>query len=213
MDPRVPPSIEGEAVVRLTMERKRSALGLGALSLICLFAFLGLRASDTVDSKELEAAVAPLANPPLNVREANVDADGYLRVHEQGVVSVQGTVNVGNNPSVQDVRITNTPLQVALPKQGTVRTFHQEFFPFDKEEDLEIDIHEFSRVRLQITVNGSDSTVDITYDTDGDTSGSFSVDTADSHTILLPEVAGTKLFVYLNDPDGEQVFVNVFGTY
>ena len=67
---------------------------------------------------------------------------------------------------------------------------------------------------IAATVNGSDSTVDFIYDTDGGASGSFSVDTGGpSKSVLLPEVAGTRLHVYVRDPDGEQVFVNVFGTY
>lgn len=189
----------------------------GALALICVFGFLGLRAADELS--DTLAPPPPLPNPPLNVAEANKDAEGNIKVHEQGTVQVTGTVNVGNNPSVQDVRVTNDPLEVEVTntlvvESGTVRKFHQEIFPFDKDEDFVVDIAEFSRVRLQTTVNGSDSTVDFIYETDGGASGSFSVDTGGpSKSVLLPEVAGTRLHVYVRDPDGEQVFVNVFGTY
>jgi hypothetical protein len=199
--------------VRFIEGSRRRALALGALSLVGLFGFLGLQASELVGSTELDAT-AP-SNPPLNVREANVDADGYLRIHEQGVVSVQGTVTVASGPAVQDVRVTNTPLQVTGNVNvggGTVRKYRQEFYPFTQDEDIEVDISEFTRVRLYVVVNGSDSTVDFVYYTDADVRGSFSVDTGDSRSILLGEVAGTKLKIALRDPDGEQVFVSVFGT-
>jgi len=182
--------------------RKRNVLGFAVLCLTAAFAFLGLRAGTT-------DLTATATNPPLNVRENNLDGDGNIKVHEQGTVAISGTVNVGNTPATQNVRVTNTPLQV---RGGTVRTYHQEFFPFDKDQNIEVDISEFSRVRMQITVNGSDSTVDFFWATDGGTDGSFSVDTGHTATVLVPEVAGTTLYIELRDPDGEQVFVNVYGT-
>jgi len=173
-------------------------------------------ATTITDTKAAESTSdAPLANPPLNVAETNKDANGNIKVHEQGVVMVTGTVNVGNTPATQNVRVTNTPLAVTGNLNvtgGTSKKFQEEFFPFDKDQDVEVDITEFTRVRLRIVVNGSDSTVDVFYGTDAGIRGSFSVDTADDHTVLLPDVAGTKLFIQLRDPDGEQVFVQVFGT-
>lgn len=200
--------------MRFIEGRKRGALVLGAVLLIGLFGFVGLRASELDGGAGVEDTTQ-LSNPPLNVREANVDAEGYLRIHEQGVVSVQGTVNVASGPAVQDVRVTNTPLQVTGNVNvagGTVRKLRQEVYPFTADEDIEVDISEFSRVRLYVVVNGSDSTVDFAYYTDAGIYGSFSVDTGDTHNVLLSEVAGTKLTIGLRDPDGEQVFVNVFGT-
>ncbi len=41
------------------------------------------------------AGAAPPATP---VREQNLDADGFIRVHEQGTANVTGTVDVGNLP-------------------------------------------------------------------------------------------------------------------
>ncbi len=52
------------------------------------------------------------------VRETNVDANGDIRVHEQGTanvnvtndtVPVTGTVDVGNLPAVQDVNVLSLP--------------------------------------------------------------------------------------------------------
>ena len=64
---------------------------------------------------------------------------------------------------------------------------------------------------MTIVVNGSDSTVDFFYSTDAHVAGSFSVDTADVHTVLLRELPGTRMFIHVRDPDGEQVLVSPFG--
>ncbi|HEU4760250.1 MAG TPA: hypothetical protein VFT91_09760 [Dehalococcoidia bacterium] len=45
------------------------------------------------------------------VRETNVDANGDIRVHEQGTANVTGTVDVGNLPAVQDVNLLSMPSQ------------------------------------------------------------------------------------------------------
>ena len=100
---------------------------------------------------------------------------------------------------------------VLLADQDTVRFFFEELFPFDKDADFSVDISRYARVRLTVVVNGSDSTVDIFYGTDAHVSGSFSVDTADVHTVLLPELPGTRMSINVRDPDGEQVFVSLFG--
>jgi hypothetical protein len=158
--------------------------------------------------------------PPLNVLETNVDGGGNIRVHEQGTVPITGTVNVGNTPAVQDVRVTNGALPVTgsvsvtnfpAATTGVTNFFSQEFFPFNKEEILQIDISKFKRVRIRVTVNVS-GTVDFFYGTDAGVSGDFSVDAGNVHTELLPEVAGTNLEIDLEDPDGEQVFVDVYGS-
>ncbi|HET6372350.1 MAG TPA: hypothetical protein VFG76_03530 [Candidatus Polarisedimenticolia bacterium] len=200
--------------MRIMLSEKRSWVAVGALAMICVFGFLGLRAGD-----ELSATLAPPTtspNPPLNVAESNKDSDGNIKVHEQGTVRVTGTVDVGNSPKVLDVNVTNEPLEVTgnvAVKTGTVHFYHREVYPFDEDVELEIDIHEYSRARVQITVNGS-GTVDFLYATDGGVHGEFSEDSGGfGATLLLPEVAGTELRLFLSDPDGEQVFVNVFGTY
>jgi hypothetical protein len=72
----------------IVLSERRSWGVVGALALICVFRFLGLRAGD-----ELSDTLAPpseLPNPPLNVAEANRDADGNIRVHEQGTVQLTG---------------------------------------------------------------------------------------------------------------------------
>ena len=67
-----------------------------------------------------------LPNPPLATRDANVDGNDWIRVHEQGTANVHveggsidanitgGTVdaNVTNFPSVQDVSIVDEPVDV-----------------------------------------------------------------------------------------------------
>ena len=185
-----------------------------ALGLVAGLGALSLRAGDVLSTEFAVAtdATAP-SNPPLNVREANVDGNGNIKVHEQGVVHVTGTVDVGNSPKVQDVNITNEdPLEVRV-QTGTVHFYTHEVYPFDEDTNVTIDIHEYSRVRVQITVNGS-GTVDFLYGTDGGLHGEFSEDSGGfGHTLLLPEVAGTELRLVLSDPDGEQVFINVYGTY
>jgi hypothetical protein len=195
--------------------RKR-VLALGALILIAGFGFIGLQAADALSTTTTLSAPNPVPNPPLSVAEANRDASGAIRVHEQGTVQVQGTVNVGNAPTVQDVRITNTPVQVTgnvNVRAGTAVKLFQEVYPFTEVKEIEVDISEFSRVRLRFVVNGAeDSTVEFHYHTDAGISDDFSLDTGDSKGVLLPEVAGTKLRIVLDDPDGEQVFVEVFGT-
>ncbi|HEX5042140.1 MAG TPA: hypothetical protein VFV75_04490 [Candidatus Polarisedimenticolaceae bacterium] len=199
--------------MHMTHARRMRLLAPLALALVAGLGAFSLRAGDAL-STEFADTTDPSApsNPPLNVREANVDGNGNIKVHEQGVVQVTGTVDVGNSPKVQDVNITNDPLEVKV-KTGTVHFYHHEVYPFDEDTDLTIDIHEYSRVRVQITVNGS-GTVDFLYATDGGVHGEFSEDSGGfGHTLLLPEVAGTELQLFLNDPDGEQVFVNVYGTY
>jgi hypothetical protein len=121
---------------------------------------------------------------------------------------------------VQDVKVTNASLPISgsvsvsnFPAAATGVTdfFSQEFFPFNSEQVLHIDISKYKRVRIRVTVNVS-GTVDFFYGTDAGVSGDFSVDAGNVHTELLPEVAGTTLELDLEDPDGEQVFVDVYGS-
>ncbi len=62
-----------------------------------------------------EAGAVPA---PIAVREQNLDASGFIRVHEQGTANVNvtngslpvsGTVDVGNLPTVQDVNVLSLP--------------------------------------------------------------------------------------------------------
>jgi hypothetical protein len=186
----------------------QNRFGLLALSAMSLFAALGVLASRAGDASTDTAATT---NPPLNVREANIDAGGNIKVHEQGTVTVTGTVEVGNTPKVLDVNVTNEALDVQSTGVGTVKFFDREFFPFDQDETLYVDIHKYSKVRLQTNVNGS-GTVEYFFGTDGGVDGHFSVDAGHDHTVYLGDLPGTTLEIDLRDPDGEQVFVRLFGT-
>ena len=62
----------------------------------------------------------PAPNVPVAVREQNLDANGWIKVHEQGTTNVSGTVEVdgdiaiSNFPTTQDVNIVgggSTPPQ------------------------------------------------------------------------------------------------------
>ena len=59
--------------------------------------------------------------PPLQpVEEQNLDASGFIAVHEQGVAAVSGTVDVGNLPAVQDVNVISMPSE----EPGSVEFTH-----------------------------------------------------------------------------------------
>ena len=194
------------AVMRFMASNRSGLLTLGVMFVVAALGFVATNAGDILS----DTATTDAANPPLNVRETNLDANGHIKVHEQGTVAVTGTVNVGNNPATQDVRVTNTPLRVNTG--GTVEKYFQEFSPFDENQHIEVNIGEFSKVRLAIVVNGKDdASAHVFYTTDANIYDSFDVDS--SRTIFLGEAAGTKLVIELSDPDGEQVFVKVFGTY
>jgi len=72
---------------------------------------------------------ASAAPAETKVREQNLDGSGLIRVHEQGVANVSvtnasmpvnGTVNVGNLPAVQDVNVLAVPSQTGrLIELGT----------------------------------------------------------------------------------------------
>lgn len=93
---------------------------LSALSvvLLALGIVLGLALRDTVFVAE---AKPPEPEPQIQpVEEQNVDANGYIAVHEQRVADVNvtnaslpvsGTVEVGNVPAVQDVNVVSMPSQ------------------------------------------------------------------------------------------------------
>jgi len=180
-----------------------------ALALIAGLGALSLRAGTVSTSTDLTTtADATVSNPPLNVAESNKDANGNIKVHEQGTVAVSGTVNVGNGPKVQDVNVTNQALEV---KGGTTRLFFKEIDNFDEPMSFHVDIHKYSKIRILATVNGS-GTVDFDFETDAGVYTLFSVDSGGfSHSELLGEVAGTDMAIYLTDPDGEQVFISVWG--
>src|SRR3970040_1442942 len=61
------------------------------LAAVALIAAIGLNMSNP-------ASGAPTRPEPQPVVEQNVDANGYIRVHEQGTTTVTGQVNVGNLP-------------------------------------------------------------------------------------------------------------------
>jgi hypothetical protein len=136
-------------------------------------------------------ATAP-SNPPLNVAEANKDANGNIKVHDQGVVRVTGTVDVGNSPKVQDVNVTNDALEVTLADQGTSLVYFEEIDDFDEGFVRTIDIHKYARVRFGTNVNGS-GTVEYFVSTDGGVHEHFEVDAGSfGHTVFLGEAAGNQ---------------------
>lgn len=184
-----------------------------ALGLVAGLGALSLRAGDRLSTAlAVTADAAAPSNPPLNVREANVDGNGNIKVHEQGVVRVTGTVDVGNSPKVQDVNVTNDPLEVTFPDQGTSLVYFEEIDDFNEGFVRTIDIHKYARVRFGTNVNGS-GTVEYFVSTDGGVHEHFEVDAGSfGHTVFLGEAAGTKLFVQCVDPDGEQIFLRVFGS-
>ncbi len=149
--------------------------------------------------------------PPLFVLEQNVDDNGLIRVHEQGVTTVTGDVSVGNLPAVQNVRVTNDPLKVAGSVNiGTKVIADVRIDSFDAPVALgPYDISGVSKIRVRVTVNGS-GTVTTSVDTDalGD---AFDTDAGEVHSRLY-DLPGTILDIHLSDPDGEQVFVKVFGS-
>src|SRR3989442_15590803 len=65
----------------------------------------GLVGAFAVSQLSGSAGAAPPPPGPQQVREQNLDASGFIRVHEQGMANVTGTVNVGNLPVVQDVNV------------------------------------------------------------------------------------------------------------
>jgi len=69
----------------------------------------------------LSPAPAGKAKEPMPVLEQNLDADGNIKVHEQGTVSVEGTVTVNDLASVL-AKLDNVlvQLQATLNVQGTV---------------------------------------------------------------------------------------------
>jgi hypothetical protein len=141
-----------------------------------------------------------------------VDGNGNIKVHEQGTVAISGTVDIGNTPKVQDVNVTNTALEVKLPDQGTTQIYSETIDDFNENIQRTIDIHKYARVRFGTNVNGS-GTVEYFVSTDGGVHEHFEVDAGSfGHTVFLGEAAGTKLFLEVVDPDGEQVFLRVFGS-
>lgn len=108
--------------------------------LIALFIIValtgGLLGAFTVSelSSSAGAAPPPQQNQGQRVREQNLDASGFIRVHEQGTANVAGTVNVGNLPAVQDVNVVSMPAAARgrLVELGTQMVGPQQnaVFPF-----------------------------------------------------------------------------------
>ena len=70
-----------------------------------------------VASRGLDGSASAAPPPPADtkVREQNLDGSGLIRVHEQGTANVSGTVDVGNLPAVQDVKVVAMPAQESGP--------------------------------------------------------------------------------------------------
>ena len=183
-----------------------------ALGLVAGLGALSLRAGDTLStSLALTADATAPSNPPLNVAESNRDGNGNIKVPEQGIVRVTGTVDVGNSPKVQDVNITNDALEVALPDQGTSLIYEEVMDDFNESFIRTVDIHKYARVRFATIVNGT-GTVEFFLSTDGQVKSNFEVEAAGQHTVYLGEAAGTRLTIQCVDPDGEQIYLRVFGS-
>lgn len=75
---------------------------LSRLSLVVVGLIAG---SVLVSFVSAQPTVAP--GVPLPVREQNLDATGWIKVHEQGTATVTGTVSVGNFPS--SIAVSNFP--------------------------------------------------------------------------------------------------------
>ncbi|HEX5044601.1 MAG TPA: hypothetical protein VFV75_16980 [Candidatus Polarisedimenticolaceae bacterium] len=195
-----------------THARRMRLLAPLALALVAGLGAFSLRAGDAL-STEFADTTDPSApsNPPLNVREANVDGNGNIKVHEQGVVQVTGTVDVGNSPKVQDVNVINDALEVKLPDQGTSLIYEEVIDDFNEGFLRTVDIHEYARVRFATVVNGT-GTVEFFLSTDGGVKSNFEVEAAGNYTFYLGEAAGTRLTIQCVDPDGEQIFLRVFGS-
>ena len=90
----------------------------------------GLVGAFAVSKLSGTAGAAPPPPGPQQVREQNLDASGFIRVHEQGTanvnltnasVPVSGTVNVGNLRAVQDVNVISQASESGrLIELGTV---------------------------------------------------------------------------------------------
>jgi len=181
-----------------------------ALGLIAGLGALGLRAGDVLSTASTVDPMPP-SNPPLNVAESNKDANGNIKVHEQGTVTIAGTVNIGDGPKVQDVNVTNDALEVHLPDQGTTKFYEKVIDDFDEGFIETIDISKYAHVRFATIVNGT-GTVEFFLHSDGQVTSHFEVEAAGHHTVDLGEAVGTRLTIQLVDPDGEQVFLRLFGS-
>ena len=192
------------------LSKRGAAVSMAGLTLLAVPGALMKRPVDVLQ---------PAAGPPpgLNVLEQNVDANGLIRVHEQGTVPVTGTVDIGNAPAVQAVSVTNPSLPVTGSVEVTnfpastsgIREIAQHVDHFTEPQAFHFDIHDAKRVRVYIVVNGS-GTVDIEWETDAGLFDHFNMDAASTKSFLLPEVAGTEVTFNLADPGDQQIGVGLF---
>jgi hypothetical protein len=195
----------------------------GACGLAAAFSYAG-RTVQPADGLSGVTTTSPqaAAQNPLLVLEQNKDANGYIKVHEQGTVPVTGTVNVGTVSGTQNVHVTNT----AVPVSGTVEVsnfpagpagsaqiYFEDIFPFNSQQLRDIDISGYSKIRVSATVNVSGQ-VDFHCITNSGAKQDFSVSTAGGHfgTVLMGDVVGTSLHIEMDDPDGEQIILRVWGS-
>ena len=184
--------------------RKRVGLVLSGLCLIGLFGAMGLHAGDMMSTLESTLAPPPLPNPPLNVAEANKDGNGNIRVHEQGTVRVEGTVNVGNAPSVQDVRVVNGG-------RGSIKIFDEVVQQLEEDLELDFDIGDFSSVRIFTGVNGV-GTGHFVFSTDAGIFEVLDVNPGYIESTVLTDTPGTKLTLRVSSADTPQIVLRVFGS-
>lgn len=184
--------------------RKRIWLSMGGLCLIGLFGFIGLHAGELVSTSTALLPSASLPNPPLNVAESNKDGDGNIKVHEQGTVRVTGTVDVGNAPSVQNVRVVDGG-------RGSIKIYDDIIQQLEEPLDLDFDISEFSSVRIFTGVNGV-GTAHITLSTDAGIFDFFDEDPGYVVSTALTDTPGTKLYISVESKDTPQIVLRVFGS-
>jgi hypothetical protein len=95
---------------------------------------------------------------------------------------------------------------------STATKFYEKVIDDFDEGFLEtIDISKYAHVRFATIVNGT-GTVEFFLHSDGQVTSHFEVEASGHHTVDLGEAVGTRLTIQLVDPDGEQVFLRLFGS-
>jgi hypothetical protein len=99
-----------------TLRQKLTPLPIGVLGFVFGSALIGVAI----------AQPTPAPPPSFTVREQNLDANGFIRVHEQGVLSTVANISnfptsfsVNNFPETQNVKITGGELQAKAPPVTT----------------------------------------------------------------------------------------------
>ena len=101
----------------MTSRSRRTTSGVLAISAVA-----GVLAAGPLLTSALDAQPNSTPNPPLKVLEQNLDANGFIKVHEQGVANVTGKVSVTGG----SLSVTNFPsaVNVHLAPVSGAYTFH-----------------------------------------------------------------------------------------